>query len=139
VSNAVSHSRRHRASAVLLPLAIAVVLAGCRGDESLTGNWTGAFKDSLGLAGGGHLTISQSGASLSGEWQVTFTADSAFNDEGPLTGTAAGDTISATLMPTRGPCPFALTATRTGDQIRGNYTAVNCRREQTGTVDLQRR
>jgi len=125
--------------ALLLLLAALSFLASCGGeDESLTGTWTGAVRDSLGGNGGTTLGFSQSGSDLGGVWEVVFSLTSPLNTGGTLTGKVEGNSISATLM-SRGPCSFSLAATRSGGNIRGSYSAVGCDVVQKGTLDLERR
>ena len=125
--------------ALLLLLAALSFLASCGGeDESLTGTWTGAVRDSLGGNGGTTFVFSQSGSDLGGVWEVVFSLTSPFNTGGTLTGKVEGNSISATLM-SRGPCSFSLAATRSSGNIRGSYSAMGCDVVQTGTLDLERR
>jgi hypothetical protein len=126
--------------APLLLLAALSFLASCGGeDESLTGTWTGAVRDSLGNNGGTTFVFSQSSSDLGGVWEVNFVSPfNTFNTGGTLTGKVEGNSISATLM-SRGPCSFSLAATRSGSNIRGSYSAMGCDVVQKGTLDLERR
>src|SRR5678815_2853858 len=109
--------------------------AGCSEDDSLTGVWTGAFKDSLGDLGGGSLTFTQqSGALLQGSWQVIFAGKAAYNNSGTLSGSIDGNSIAA-VMTSQG-CSFALQATRSGNDMSGSYATIDCVTPETGTVDL---
>jgi len=126
--------------ACLLSLVVSLLgFVACSEDDSLTGVWTGAFKDSLGGLGGGSLTFSQmSGVSLSGSWQViyqTFAGKAAYNNSGTLSGSTAGNAITA-VMTSQGGCSFALQATRSGNDMTGSYTSTDCATSQTGTIDL---
>lgn len=122
-----------------LLLAALLLLTSCGTEEEpLTGTWTGAVRDSRGGNGGTTFTFSQSGSDLGGDWEVIFSLTSRFNTGGTLTGRVEGDSISATLM-SRGPCPFSFTGTRSGDSVRGSYSAVGCGVVQTGTLDLEKR
>lgn len=115
--------------------------AGCGEDDSLTGVWTGAFRDSLGGLGGGSLTFTQqSGALLQGSWQViyqTFAGKAGYNNSGTISGSTDGDSITA-VMTTQGPCSFALQATRSGNDMTGSYATIDCATPETGTIDLTR-
>ena len=117
-------------------------LSGCGSqDDSLTGVWTGAFRDSRGGLGGGSLTFTQqSGALLQGSWKVffqVFGATAKFNNNGLLTGMVDGSSIAAT-MTSQGPCSFALQATRSGRQMAGTYADVNCAVPEAGSFDLEK-
>lgn len=120
-------------------LAGLVLLPGCGGEsDDLTGTWTGAVVDSRGGQGGTTFRLSQAGSDLGGTWEFTFTSTSPFNGTGPLAGTVQGTSVSATLD-AGSPCAFSVTATRTGDNLRGAYTSAGCTPARTGTLDLTRR
>jgi hypothetical protein len=114
------------------------LLAGCGEEEGLDGTWTGGVLDSRAGNGGVTLRLSQSGSDLGGTWEILFSAASPFNDTGTLTGTVQGAAISADLA-SGGTCVLALTASRSGETLRGEYTAVACGTQRTGQVDLTRR
>ena len=122
---------------VLAVLALGV--AGCGSDDSLAGVWTGGFRDSLGILGGGNFTFTQQGSVLGGTWQVLYSAIGAakYNNSGSLTGTVSGNAIAA-VMSSQGPCPFTLQATRSGNTMTGSYTTTNCSPAESGTVDLEK-
>jgi hypothetical protein len=119
----------------------ALALAACGGnDDSLSGVWTGAFKDSLGGQGGGTFTFSESGGIVSGSWQVIFqtlAGRAQFNNSGSLNGTLAGDLVTA-QMTSQSSCIYVLQATRSGRHLAGSYNAQGCAIAQNGTVDLER-
>ena len=130
--------------ACLVVLGVSLIgLGGCgREEDSFNGVWTGAFRDSLGGLGGGALTLTQSGDLVQGSWRIFFqvfgVGDLAkFNNSGSLAGAADGDSLTANLMTSQGPCPFSLQATRTGTILRGTYEAVNCSFTETGSFDLE--
>ena len=117
-------------------------LSGCdHRNDSLTGVWSGAFRDSLGALGGGSFTFTQqSGALVQGSWKVffqTFGALAKFNNSGTLTGMLEGNSITGTLS-SQGACPFSLQATRSGTQMSGTYAAVDCAVAETGSFDLEK-
>jgi hypothetical protein len=119
----------------------ALALAACGGDDgSLSGVWTGAFKDNLGGLGGGTFTLSESGGVVSGSWQViyqTFAGHAQYNDNGSLDGTLTGDVVTA-QMTSQSACVYMLQATRSGRHIAGSYESHGCATAQNGTVDLER-
>jgi hypothetical protein len=124
---------------LLLILAGPALNASCGGDdESLTGVWTGAVRDSLAGSGGVTLTLFQSGSDLEGTWEMVFASTSHLDAGGTLTGTVQGSLISATLA-SRGACNYSLTATSSGDRIQGTYAAGDCPPQHTGSLDLDRR
>ena len=130
-----------RAGLIVLGAAL-LGLGGCdHRDDSLTGVWTGAFRDNLGGLGGGNLTFTQqSGAVVQGSWSAffkTFGALAKFNNSGALTGTLDGDTIAG-MLSSQGPCSFSFQATRSGLQMSGTYAAVNCAFVETGSFDLEK-
>ncbi len=117
-------------------------LAGCDGrDDSLAGTWTGAIRDSIGGLGGGNLTFTgQSGPEARGSWAFffqNFGSAKQFHTAGSLAGTVDGNSITVMLSPLTG-CSLALQATRTGFQMAGTYTAVNCAVPETGSFDFEK-
>jgi hypothetical protein len=133
--------RRKRASLVALGVAF-LAFGACDGrDDSLTGNWTGAFRDSIGGLGGGNLTFTeQSGPMAQGSWQFffqNFGSAKQFHNGGTLAGTVDGNAITVMLTPLTG-CSLSLQATRSGLNMSGTYAAVNCAVPETGTFDLEK-
>lgn len=133
--------RRKRAVPILFG-AVLLGLGGCDGrDDSLAGNWTGAFRDSIGALGGGNLSFTQqSGPELRGSFQMFFAnfgSAKQFHNVGSLTGTVDGNSITAMLSPLSG-CRLFLQATRTGVHMAGTYSAVDCALEETGSFDLEK-
>jgi hypothetical protein len=133
--------RRKRASVISLGV-VFLAFGACDGrDDSLTGNWTGAFRDSIGGLGGGNLTFNeQSGPTVQGSWQfffMTFGSAKQFHNGGSLTGTVDGNSITVMLSPLTG-CSLALQATRSGLHMSGTYAAVSCAVSETGSFDLEK-
>jgi hypothetical protein len=119
-------------------------ISGCGGDdESLVGQWTGAFRDNLGGIGGGSFTITQHVAgTLQGSWQVFFQLvgiSAGFNNDGSLTGIVEGSALTGALT-SQGPCPFSFQARVSGRIMAGSYTTgAGCSAPETGTFDLEKR
>jgi hypothetical protein len=130
---------RGRAPLLVALAAGALLLAACGSDdESLSGNWTGGIRDSLGGNGGANFNFSQSGSDLGGTWEFVFPTGSPANNGGTLAGKVQGTSIAATLA-SDGPCSYSMTATRTGDHLAGSYAAVDCASTQKGSFDADRR
>ena len=105
---------------------------------SLTGTWVGTIQDSMAGRGSVRMTIQQNGSSLSGTWSATF-SNSSYNNGGTATGTVNGSAISAVLYgPNSSVCPFAVTATWSGNRITGTYAAYSCSQAITGSIDVSR-
>lgn len=117
-------------------------LPACGGDDdSLSGFWTGAFKDSLGGLGGGNLTLRQSGVVLEGSWEMVFQTmanRSKYNNSGTLSGTVDGSSISLVMTSSKGSCSYHLEAARSGRKLSGTYSAIDCATPQTGGLDLEK-
>jgi hypothetical protein len=133
--------RRERAGLIALG-AVLLGLGGCDGrDDSLTGVWTGALRDSIGGLGGGDLTFTEaSGLMTQGTWHFFFTnfgSATQFHTGGTLTGTVDGNAIAAMLTPETG-CSLSLQATRSGFHMTGTYTAQSCAVPETGSFDLEK-
>lgn len=120
-------------------LALSLSRCGHASEDDLTGTWTGSFKDTLAVFGGGKMTFSQSGSAVSGTWQVTFSTTSPYNNDGLIDGTFTGGSLSARLTSSHGGCPFQLTATRSGSRLSGTYAASDCAVAETGSLDLEKR
>jgi hypothetical protein len=126
-----------RRACLLVLVAWLMGFAGCGEDDSLTGVWTGAFRDSLGDLGGGSFTFTQqSGVLLQGSWQVIYRAfgKAAYDNSGTLSGSIDGNSIAA-VMTSKG-CSFALQAARSGNDMTGTYATIDCATPETGTIDL---
>lgn len=122
-----------------LALALVVVLAACGGiGRTLSGTWSGTF--AVGGAGSSTATMSltQTGDSFVGTWQVAFAEGTR---GGSLEGTVADDaTVEMRLHPAgSAACPYAVTATWSGDTLSGTYETFNCSGRVSGTLNLQRR
>ena len=128
---------------VLTLLCAVVLVAGCGLDSllgpstpSLSGTYTGSFVDSTAGEGTVQVTLSTDGTNLSGTWVTTF-PDPANNSSGTVTGTFTDTTLTAILTPNEpGACAFSMTATRTGTQMSGTYTSLDCAEPFSGTVNL---
>lgn len=125
---------------ILLPF----ILFGCASSSDSTppidigGSWTGTIQDSIGGAGNFSITISQSGASVTGVWSSTF-SNSNFNNGGSTSGTVDGNSVTFILSPSNPrSCPFNAIGTISGNQITGNYAAFNCTGAITGTFSVTR-
>jgi hypothetical protein len=131
---------RKRAGLVAF-VAASLALAGCgSGEDSLSGVWTGAFRDTLGGLGGGSFTFSQSGAEVQGSWQVifeTFAGHTQYNNSGSVVGSVTGDLVTA-QMTSQSSCVFAFQGTRSGRHLSGSYQSSGCAVPQSGTVDLEK-
>ena len=92
-------------------LCLALLAAGCRGDSptsptddpTLAGTWVGTFAGAL-VAGDGQATLTQDGATVTGEWSapmpanlVALGAPASLPLTGPVTGTAADTTADLTF------------------------------------------
>jgi hypothetical protein len=120
-------------------LGVALVSSACGSDEdSLTGNWTGGARDTLGVNGGANFSFSQSGSSLGGTWELTFRTGSPANNGGTVAATVHGGSVSGELTSASG-CHFSFTASRNGDHLAGSYAALDCSSVQKGTFDADRR
>jgi len=130
-----------RRSAGRLVLAVTLALLGACGSDAptLTGTWTGTITDNLAGTGSVLFTITETGNELTGTWQITF-ADPTNNNSGTLSGTIGGDAIALTLTAAqRQACSFTVAATRNDDHnFTGTYTASNCTRVETGSLDVSR-
>jgi hypothetical protein len=127
-----------RGGVVLLLLAAACGLPAGPDSTStpagLDGTWVGTTSDNLVPAGNIRLTMVQASASLSGTWVSTSTNTTS---GGMLSGSVNGTSVLATLTPsTSASCPLSVTATVTGTQMSGTYTAVNCTAAVTGSITL---
>ena len=131
-----------RMHGVILFLVLACVMTSCSGDEedtSLSGTYVGTIQDSVVGAGTVRITLSQTGSTLSGTWQMTF-ANPNFTNSGSLSGTVSGQSITLTLTPSNPTtCPFNVTATMMGaNRFVGTYAAFNCGDTVAGSLDVTR-
>ena len=120
-----------------------IALPGCKGSysptspssSSIDGTYAGAMNDSAFGAGTLRMTLTSNGSNVTGTWNTTFSGG---NNSGTGTGTFNGTTLSITLTPSISGCPFLVTAARSGTQLSGNYTAVNCVATGTGSINLSK-
>ncbi len=107
--------------------------------QSLNGAWTGSLLDSVAGPGTVHVSLFESGRSVSGSWSVTF-GDSRHNNSGTAVGSIDGSTLSLILKPVvSAACGFDVTATYDTPAIAGQYTGIECPVAVTGSVELTRR
>ena len=122
-------------------LALTLALLGCSGDDEpdLTGTWTGTIQDSLSGTGTALFTFSQTGRNVSGTWQFAF-PNPANNNDGTLSGTAGDPAIALTLFTEQSrACSFTVVANfEDDDNFTGTYTAFDCARPQSGSLDIHR-
>ena len=127
---------------------LVLTLTSCGGDGgnsspfgSISGNYAGTLQDSIAGAGTVQGTLSESGSSLSGMFQTTFTQSGrTVTSSGTVSGTVNGTSITLTLTPSDPTaCPFNITLTQVSDtQLTGTYTAFNCTVAQSGTINVTR-
>jgi hypothetical protein len=122
-----------------------VCLAGACGGSSpaapsqasFSGTWKGTITSSLATGSTpATLTLSQSGSSLSGTWNLV-------GPDGPtagsLTGGAVGSLVAMTLTPgVQTQCPYTVNATVSNTRMTGVYASFNCTVVSSGSIDLAR-
>jgi hypothetical protein len=94
------------------------------------GSYSGSVQNTFQGTGVMHMTLAQSGSTLSGTWSATFLG------VGLLTGSVSGNSIAVTLLPDNPtPCPdYNATATLEGNRLTGAYTSLNCPRAVAGDL-----
>lgn len=118
---------------------IAVMLMACNDStgpsgSGLNGTWKGTATDSQTGSGTASVTLSQSGQSLSGTWQVTFQG---VVSTGNATGAVNGANLVLTLEPSsQTDCTVNVTGTVSGSTISGDYSLSGCSSTDTGTLTL---
>lgn len=118
-----------------------LALAACGGDStspsaSLAGNWSGTIVSRTAGSGTVTMTMLQSGSSLSGTWNTTF-SNSSYNNSGTLSGSVSGSQIAASLtssVPTA--CGSNIAGALSGTTITGTYAAANCSVAESGTFSI---
>ena len=117
-------------------LGLLIVLTACSTSSNYSGQWAGQVIDNIAGVGQGNLTFSQDGDTLSGAWQITFARGV---NSGYVEGVVNGNSIRAQLYPSNPQaCPYNVTATRSGDNLTGNYAAFNCNVANSGTITASR-
>jgi hypothetical protein len=127
---------------VSLVLALALAIMGCGGDDdnfNLTGTWAGTVQDSVAGVGTILFTFSQTDGQVTGTWQIVF-QNTTNNNGGTLSGSVSEPAITLVLSASRSQaCSFTVAANNDGDDhVTGTYTALNCDRSQSGTLDVRR-
>jgi hypothetical protein len=131
-------------------LVLSVLLAaGCVDDAptdapttTISGVWSGSMEDDRVGDGVISLTMSQSGASVSGSWSTDFPEASPQKAEGGVSGILTGSTLTATLSVSSDPtCAFTLTGVVVGSAqstMAGGYASDGCVPERTGSFTATR-
>lgn len=105
---------------------------------NVAGNYTGPLSDNTVGPGSITLALSQSGSSLSGTFQDTFTNAPQGNNAGTVSGSISGSTIQLTATSSNpNACPFSVTATvGSSGQIQGTYAAKRCSTADGGSFTV---
>lgn len=129
----------------LCSLGLVLVIAGCGGDggsgpsqtPNLSGSWRGSARDSDFGTGTMTATLTQSGASLTGNWSVQF-------PDGLSTGTVTNGSVTGSNFVARlepsdpTDCPLQANGSLSGNRLTGTYVTVQCTVNANGSFDLTR-
>ena len=101
--------------------------------STLAGTYVGSAQDTAGGTGSLTIVLSHSGSYVTGSWRGAEPGWRALN------GTVTGGAIAATLLPSVSTaCPYALSATVSGNHLTGTYASFNCPVPVNGAVDATR-
>jgi hypothetical protein len=133
-------------------ISLAVWLLACNDSpDTLTGSWIGGFsQDVQERAGTITMSLTQSGRSLAGRWEIEIETHDVGGVivpvspplspwGGSLEGTVNGTSLEARLKPDNPEvCPYRWNAIHGGDRIQGAYVAFGARCQIQGRIDVRR-
>jgi hypothetical protein len=126
----------------LVVIVVALLVSTCGGSSpsspslNLSGNWSGTIVDSLAGTGVLHMTVAQSGSSLTGTAASVYPTG---QGGGSFAGTLNGTNITGTTtpsVPTLCPSNFTAVVNSAGTQLSGTLAAFNCTVPETATLNL---